>query len=160
VLAGGEDHLAERYHAHFADCVADDGKCLLSDLAIRRDIVGVAKVKIVDLRPRNKLLDVDGAFAFYGNSFELIRGKLDILILGDFVAFNDIGLIDVLAGLGIDLSIADAVPGFFVELVEADLFALGGRRIKSDRTRDKRKFEVAFPIRTRATAILLRTGTI
>jgi hypothetical protein len=46
VLAGCEDHLAEDHHALLADCVADDGKCLLSDLPIWCDVVGVPKVKI------------------------------------------------------------------------------------------------------------------
>jgi hypothetical protein len=97
VFAGGEDHLAEGHHALFADGIANDGKCLLPDVAIWCDVVRVAKVKIVNLLTRNELFNVDGAFAFYRDSLKFVRFKLDILILGDFVAFDDIRLLDVLA---------------------------------------------------------------
>ena len=37
-----------------------------------------------------------------------------------------------LAGVGIDLHVLDAMAGLLVELVEADLFGLGRRRIERD----------------------------
>jgi hypothetical protein len=54
------------------------------------DVTGVAKIKIVYLRPRNELLNVYGALAFYRDSLKFVRFKLDILILGDFIALDDI----------------------------------------------------------------------
>ncbi len=37
VLAGRKNHLADSDHAFFADRLADNGKSLLADLAIRSD---------------------------------------------------------------------------------------------------------------------------
>ena len=65
----------------------------------------------------------------------------------DFVAFDDVGLLDLVAGLGVDLPVVDAIAGLFVELMEADLFALGRRRKKRDGAGDERELQVAFPVR-------------
>jgi hypothetical protein len=55
------------------------------------------------------------------------------------------------ARLGIDFAVSDPMPGFLVELMEADFLAFGSRGIESDRTRDQRELEIALPIGTRAT---------
>src|SRR5512133_3421023 len=46
------------------------------------------------------------------------------LTFADFVALNDIGGIDLVAGLRIDLPIPDAVTGLLIDLIEADFLAL------------------------------------
>jgi hypothetical protein len=63
--------------------------------------------------------------AFNGDGLKLRWFKLDIFTLGDLVAFDDLATIHLIAGFSIDLSVADAMAGLFVELVEADLPPLG-----------------------------------
>jgi hypothetical protein len=97
-------------NALFADGLADDRKRLLADLAIRRDIVRIADVEFIDLRFGHKFIDVDRALALDCNGFELLGCELDVLALGDLVAFDDVALLDVVACLGIHLAVADALP--------------------------------------------------
>jgi hypothetical protein len=101
------------------------------------------------MRLGDKLLDVDGSLAFKRNGLELLGIKLDVLSLGDLIAFYDVARLDFVARLGVDLAVSDPMPGFLVELMEADLLAFGSRGIESDRTRDQRELEIAFPIGTR-----------
>jgi len=46
-----------------------------------------------------------------------------------------------------DLPIANTTAGFFIDLIEADLLALAGRREKLNRARNERQAQVALPIR-------------
>ena len=66
------------------------------------------------------------------------RAKLDIIALGNLIAFDDVSTLHIVPGYGIDFPVADAIAGLFVELVKADLFALRGSRKQRDGTRDKR----------------------
>jgi hypothetical protein len=75
--------------------------------------------------------------------------ELDVVAFGDLVALDDVACIYLLAGLRIDLAILDAMAGALVDLMEADLLALGGGREERDRTRDERELEVTLPVRAR-----------
>ena len=68
-----------------------------------------------------------------------------VLALADFVPFDDVGGVHLVGGFGIDLPVLDAIAGIFVDLMEADLFSLGGRRKQRDGARDEGQLEVAFP---------------
>ena len=103
----------------------------------------------------NELVDLDGALAFDRDGFQLVRIKLDVFALVDLEAFDDVGGFDFVAGFGIDLAIPNAVAGFLIELMEADLLAFAGRRIKRDRAGDERQLQIAFPVRTRGHGTLL-----
>jgi len=46
------------------------------------------------------------------------------LALADFIAFDDIAGLDLIASLSIDLAIFDAIAGVLVDLMKADLFSL------------------------------------
>jgi hypothetical protein len=46
------------------------------------------------------------------------------LPFADLVAFDDVGSLDFISGLGIDLAVLDAIAGVFVDLMEADFFSL------------------------------------
>ncbi len=134
VLARGEHHLAERHHAFLADRLADHGKGLLADFAVRHDVIRIAHIKLVDLAARHEFFDFDDVLAFDGDGFDLFRLKLDIFALVDLVAFDDFSVVDFVAGFGVDFLVADAVAGLFVDLVEADLFPLRSRREERNRT--------------------------
>ena len=54
------------------------------------------------------------------------------------------------------LLVEDAVARLFVDLMEADLLARGCRWKQRNGTRDERQLEVAFPVSTTATTLLLR----
>jgi hypothetical protein len=45
VFARCEDNLSDGYHAFLANCFADHGKCLLSDFAVRNDIIRTIEVE-------------------------------------------------------------------------------------------------------------------
>jgi hypothetical protein len=126
VFARCEDDLADCNHPFLADSFADHCKRLLSDFAIWNDEVWVAQVEFVDLRLRDELINLDDALAFNGDGLKLLWFKLDIFALSDLVAFDDLAIIHLITGFSIDLSVADAIAGIFVELVEADLLPLRG----------------------------------
>src|SRR4029079_10005690 len=63
---------------------------------------------------------------------------------------------DFLAGVLVDLAVADAVASLGVDLVEADFLALTGRGEKLDRARDQRQTKKTLPISTRGHDKLLR----
>src|ERR1700744_3894122 len=111
---------------------------LLPDLAIRRDIVRVANIQFIDLRFRDKFLNLDGSLTLNGHGFQLFAGHVNVFAFGELIALDDVGLVDVIAGLGVYLPVADPIAGLLVELMKADFLALGCRRVKSDRTRDER----------------------
>jgi hypothetical protein len=85
VLPACEHDPTERHHVHFADGVADDGKSILSDLTVRRDVVRRIDIALVDLAPRNELVDVDGARAFKLNGLELLVLDKEILAFADLI---------------------------------------------------------------------------
>jgi hypothetical protein len=54
---------------------------------------------------------------------------LEIDVLLDLVAFDDVGALNILGGLGIDFFVLDAVAGVAVELIEGDALRTRRRRI-------------------------------
>ena len=61
VLAVGQDDAGDRDLVHGADGLADHGVGIVTDLAVRNDVVGPHDIKFVDLGPRHEFVDVDGA---------------------------------------------------------------------------------------------------
>jgi len=76
--------LPDGYHALLADGFADHSECLLSDFAVRHDVVGAVEVDLVDLLARHELVDLDCAFALDSNGFKLFRRDLKVLAFADF----------------------------------------------------------------------------
>ena len=70
------------------------------------------------------------------DGFQLLGVDLDVLALADLVPLDDVGRLDLVPGLRINLAVLDAVAGAFVELMEADLLSFRGGRIERDRTRN------------------------
>ena len=97
---------------------------------------------------RHELVDLDRALALDGDSLEFFGLDLDVSALADFIAFDDVGRVDLVSGLGIDLSVFDTIARLFIDLVEADLFSFAARGEECNRTRYEREFQIAFPIRT------------
>src|SRR3979490_2146251 len=125
--------LANRDHSLLTNCLADHGECLLPDFAIRNDVVRTIEVQLVYFFSRHEPIDFDRPPALYSNGFQLFRVELEVLALADLVAFDDVRGFDFIAGVRIHLAILDAMTGVLVKLMEADLFALAGRRIQRDR---------------------------
>jgi hypothetical protein len=96
-----------------------------------------------------KLVDLDGARGFQRDLLEFLLGHLDELVLLQLVALDDILVGHLVAGVGVHLEILDAVAGLPVELVEADLLALRGRRIERHRAGDQGQTQKAFPVGAR-----------
>jgi hypothetical protein len=102
---------------------------MLTDLSVRGNVIGIVQVQFVDLVLGHELVDVDRALALDRDSFELLGIKLDIFTLSDLIALDDICRIHLIGRFGIDLAVLDTVAGFLIELMEADLLALGGDRL-------------------------------
>ena len=149
VLARGEHDTRERHHALLANHLPDDGERLLSDLAVGHDVVGVVEVELVDLVARHELVNVNDPPAFDGDGFELLRRELDVFILAHLITLDDVVRLHLLAALGVNLDVLDAMPGLLVDLMEAYLLALGGGRIERNGTGHERELEVTLPVSTR-----------
>ena len=154
VFARGEHDLADRHHAFLANGLTNDRERLLTDFAIGHDVIGIAQIKLVDFLTRHEFVDVDHALAFDGDRFELFRFKLDIFAFCHFIAFDDVGVVHLVAAFGVDLLVADTISSLFVDLMEADLFPLGGRRKQCNGAGNERQLQIAFPIRARGHDIL------
>jgi hypothetical protein len=78
-------------------------------------------VEIVDLVPRHKLIDVDGAGRLDVNRFEILVSDFDAAAaFADLVPFDDVFGTHGLAGVRVGFLQVDAISGPFVELVEVD----------------------------------------
>src|SRR5208337_2032089 len=136
VLAGREDDLADCDHALFADGFPDHGERLLADLSIWRDVIGAVQVEFVYLLLGHELVDIDHALALDRHGFELFGVKLDILALADLVALDDVGGLNLVPALGIDLAVLDAVAGVLIELMELSRSDVAGNRAIGHETRE------------------------
>src|SRR5215468_4586702 len=122
VLPTCQHDAAERHHVHLADGVADDGKGILSDLTVRRDVVRRVDIALVDLAPRNELVDVDGARAFKLNALELLVFDDEILAFADLIASRSVLPRNDLASLGIHVLSLQTVSGLPIDAIETDFF--------------------------------------
>jgi hypothetical protein len=134
VLTRGEHDLADRHHALLADRFSNDGECLLTDIPVRGNVIRVVQVQFVYLVLGHELVDVDRPLALDRDSFKLLGIEFDIVALADLVALDDICRIHFIGRFGIDLAILDAVAGFLIELMEADLLAFRCGRKESNWT--------------------------
>src|SRR5713226_8943727 len=110
------------------------GERLLAYLSIWRDVMGAVQVEFIYLLLGHKLVNVDGALALDCDGFEFFGIEFDVLALADLVAFDDVGGLDLVPALGINLAILDTVAGVLIDLMEADLLALRRSRKEGNRT--------------------------
>jgi hypothetical protein len=61
VLAGGEDDAAQSDLVRCFDRLPDRDERVCTDLAVRSDVVRADVVEVIDLVPRDELVDVDGS---------------------------------------------------------------------------------------------------
>src|SRR5262249_48707402 len=139
VLARRENNPPERYHSLLADRLANDRECLFADLAVGNEIVGTIEIQLVDFFLRHELVDLDCALALDGDRLKLFGLNLDILAFANLVALDDVGRIDLVAGLGIHLSVFDAIAGLLIDLIEANLLSFGARRKQRYGARNQRE---------------------
>ena len=137
MLAGGENHPAEGHHALFSDRVTDHRECLRAHLVAGNDVVGIADVQLVDFLFRNKFIDVDEPRALKRDRFQLLVVDFNVIPLADLVAFYNIVLLDLAAGLRIHLLVADTITRLFVDLMKSDLLAFRTGRKECDRAGDE-----------------------
>jgi hypothetical protein len=126
MLAVGEDDAGKRYLVERADRLADHGNGIVADFSIRHDVIGSDQIEVVNLAPRHELVDFDGASGLERDVLQLVLGNLQVAVLVDLVALDDVFIGYFLAGLGVDLEVADPVARL-VDLVEADLFGFRRR---------------------------------
>src|SRR5262245_24635111 len=96
---------------------------LLPDVAIGDNVVRAVQIEFVDLFLRHELIDLDRAFAFDRDRLEFLGIDLEVLVLTDLVAFDDVIGVHFFFAVGIDLAVFDPMAGLFVDLMEADFFA-------------------------------------
>src|SRR5215831_3584274 len=155
MLAPVDDDARKAGEIFLAHGLADDGEGFFRHLVLWHDVIGFVEIDAVDFRHRDELLDVDGVRAFQGDVVELVVVDQDVLAFFDFIALDAILRLDLLARLGIDNLVADAVSGLAVDDVEADALAGAGGGVERHRAGDQRQFEKALPVRTRCHGSLL-----
>ena len=124
VLARREYDLSDSDHTLFPDGFPDHGERLLTNLAVRGDVIRAVQIQFVDFVPWHELIDVDCALALDRDGLQLLGIDLDVLVLADFVPLDDVGRIDFVPGLRVNPTVFDAVASALVELMEADLLSL------------------------------------
>src|SRR5258707_13821238 len=91
-----------------SDQLSDHRVRLLANLPIWGHVVRMVQIEIVDIVPRDELLDIDRMPAFDGHRLEFILGYFDVTSLADLVAHHDVLGIDLIAGSSIKLAVFDA----------------------------------------------------
>ena len=121
----------------------------IQDVKVTKDMLDLALV--------DELVDFDGSGRFQRDVLEFFLGHLDERVGVDLVALDDVLVGDLLAGVGIDLGVLDAMAGLPIQLVEGDLFGFGRGRIKRDGTGDERKAQKTLPVRAGGHDAVLQT---
>ena len=155
-LALGQHDAAERHHALAAHSLADHREGFLSDLIVRRDVVGAVEKSLVDLLARHERVDLDSVVALDRKGVEFVVLDQDIGVLGVLVAAALILALDRFARDLVDQLLAQPVAGLLVDLAERDPLVARCAGVEGDRTGDERELEVALPIRTRGSHGYLR----
>src|SRR6516225_2671224 len=155
VLAPRQHDPAERNHIQLRNGVADDGKSLLTNRAIRGNVVRRVDITLIDLIFWNELVNIDGARAFDQDGLYFLILNNHVLALCDLIAAHHVVPRDDLAGLRIDILLLQSVARFPVDPIETHFFAERGGRIERNGARDQRKPKIALPVRTRRHWILL-----
>ena len=119
-LALRQHDTTERDHVLAAHGLADHRKCVLPDLAVRRDVVGAVQIPLVDLLARDERVDFDGVLALDRKGVEFVVVHRDVGVLGVFVAAALVVALDRLAGDLVDQLLAQAVACLLVDLAERD----------------------------------------
>jgi hypothetical protein len=101
----------------------------VADLAVRTKIIGTDNITWVDVRAWYELVDLDRSCRFQCDVLELFLGNFDIGVGIDLERLDDILAGHFFTGIGVDPRILDAVAGVSVDLIEADLLRIGGRRV-------------------------------
>jgi hypothetical protein len=120
MLACREYHAAKRSYVFLLDRRTDHGISLPSDLAIGGDVVGIAQIEFVDFISRRELVDLDRMLAFDRDSLALVLSYFDVASFVDLVAHDDILVIDLFAGLGIELAVFDPMAGFLAPTISEE----------------------------------------
>ena len=141
VLAASQHYAADCDHVHVADRLPDDGIGVVSNLAVRGQIIGTDDVALVDLLALDELVDLDGAGGFQRYVFEFVLCHLDVGVVVDLVALDDLVVRDFLARLRVDARVLDPMTGVFVDLVERILSAsdVAGYSATGQVTSDRRR---------------------
>src|SRR4051812_24424172 len=127
MLARGEDDLSDRHHTLLANGLSDHREGLLANLTVRHNVVRVVEVELIDLFARHEFVYLDGALALDRDGLRFFWLYLKVLAFADFVAFDDVGTLDLVASLSVNLAILDPVASLLMKLVKADLLSLTGR---------------------------------
>ena len=117
--------------------MADDSECVVANSPVRYQVVGPDQIPRVDLAAVDELINLDGSRRFQRDVLQFLLRHLDEGVRVDLVALDDVLVGDLLAGVGVDLGILDAVAGLPVQLVERDLFGLRSGRMERNGTGDK-----------------------
>src|SRR6516164_6696319 len=149
VLAPCQHNPAERNHVQLRNGVANDGKSLLTNRAIRGNVVGRVDITLIDLIFWNELVNIDGARAFDLDGLYFLILNNHVLALCDLIAAHHVVPRDDLAGLRIDILLLQSVARFPVDPIETHFFAERGGRIERNGARDQRNPKIALPVRTR-----------
>src|SRR5215813_13497857 len=147
-LATVEHHARNPDQPFIAHGLADDRECLVSDLVVGHEIIGLVEIELVHLLALDKGLDLDRVGAFERDFVELLLLQQDVAVAVDLIAFDAVFLRHLRSGVGVDHVVANPIAGFAVDDVETDAIARGRRREQGDATGYEREFEVALPIRT------------
>src|SRR5262249_44853675 len=152
VLAPCQHDPTERNHVQLRNGVANDGKSLLTNRAIRGNVVGRVDITLIDLIFWNELVNIDGARAFDLDGLYFLILNNHVLALCDVIVAHHVVPRDGVAGLRIDILLFQSVARFPVDPIETHFFAERGGRIERNGARDQR---IALPVRTRRHWILL-----
>jgi hypothetical protein len=141
VLAVGQDHASNRDLVHLTDGLADDGESVVTDLTVRTQVVRSDQITRIDLGAVDEFVDLDGPGRFQRDVLEFLLCHLDERVGVNLLALDDILFGDLLAGVGIDLGVLDAVARLPVELVEGYLlgFRVAGYSATGQVTSERRK---------------------
>jgi len=118
----GQHQASDRDLVHLADGLADHREGVVPDLAVRTQVIEADQISRINLAAVDELVDLDRPRRFQRDVFEFLLRHFDEGIGVDLVPLDDVLVGDLLARVGVDLCVLDAVAGLPVQLIERDLF--------------------------------------
>jgi hypothetical protein len=145
ILAAVQRDFADRGFARHA--LANDGKCLRGDRAIRREIVRAFDVHGINQRGIGELHDIDDTRRLGPHLRDVLLVEDDVLALFELVALDEVCVRDLLLAGRAPSLLLDACAALPMELVEAD----GRGRVRgwehTDGDVDQADLEITLPSR-------------
>jgi hypothetical protein len=129
--------------------VADDDEGFRACFSVRRNVIGLVEIPLVDVGSRHERVYINCMSALDLEGLQLVLVDFDVLSFGQLISAALVLRFNDLASLFVDQLLTQPVPGLRVYLMKMGLLGQRSSRKKLDRTGDERQAEITVPVGAR-----------